>query len=205
MCQSAEDVKAQAQWDGAEGQSRQNLLSELSSKYTWDDLIFETSDQRIVTGSISPFVMIPEHRLAVLLDQVKQNQIWNCLYHNTATSPSLYSNHRCDPLLFPRSTWFELSQHSDEVWFLEFSHDGTMLATTSKDRTVIIYNTTSFDVLHRLSDDEDAVTYVAWSPDDTKLVSCSMDHRAKLWDVTVSQPATSPAILADFSRLDGVC
>jgi len=132
--------------------------------------------------------MVPEHRLAVLLDLVKRNQIFDCLYHNTAKSPSLYSDHSCDPSLFPRRTLLELSQHSDEVWFLEFSHDGTMLATASKDRTVIIYNTTSFEVLHRLSEHEGAVTYVTWSPDGSKLVSCSMDHRAKLWDVAVSQP-----------------
>ncbi len=130
--------------------------------------------------------MIPEHRLAVLLDLVKRNQIFDCLYHNTAKSPSLYSDHSCDRRLFPRDTLFELGQHSDEVWFIEFSHDGTMLATTSKDRTVIIYNTTSFGVLHRLAEHGNAVTYVAWSPDDSKLVSCSMDHRAKLWDVAVS-------------------
>ncbi len=134
--------------------------------------------------------MIPEHRLAVLLDQVKQNQIANCLYHNTATSPSLYSNHRCDRNQFPRSTLLELSQHSDEVWYLDFSHNGTRLATTSKDRTVIIYNTTSFEVLHRLSEHEAAVAYVAWSPDDSKLVSCSQDRRAKLWDAEVCP--TSP-------------
>lgn len=32
MCQSAEDLKYQAQWDGAAGESRSYLLSELSSK-----------------------------------------------------------------------------------------------------------------------------------------------------------------------------
>ena len=34
MCQSAEDLKTQAQWDGANGESRTLLLSELSSKPT---------------------------------------------------------------------------------------------------------------------------------------------------------------------------
>jgi hypothetical protein len=31
MCQSAEDLRHQAQWDGARGDSRTQLLSELSS------------------------------------------------------------------------------------------------------------------------------------------------------------------------------
>jgi len=33
MCQSTEDLKNKAEWDGAEGHSRHHLLSELSSKF----------------------------------------------------------------------------------------------------------------------------------------------------------------------------
>ncbi|KAI9847978.1 MAG: hypothetical protein M1837_001496 [Sclerophora amabilis] len=163
MCQSAEDLKAQAEWDGAAGQSRHALLSELSK-------------------SISPSVMVPENRLATLLQQVKRSQISNCLYHNTAKSPSLYSDHMCDRSVFPTRTLLELEQHSDEVWFLEFSHDGSRLATASKDRTVIIYDVPSFETIHTLSKHGEAVAFVAWSPDDTKLISCSRDYKARLWD-----------------------
>ena len=110
-------------------------------------------------GSISPAVMIPDHRLAVLLDHVKQNQINQCLYHNTATAPSLYSDHLCDRSQFPLRTSFELSQHTDEVWYLEFSHDGTKLATTSRDCSVIIYDASTFNILHKLTDHTDPVAY----------------------------------------------
>lgn len=141
----------------------------------------------LCTESISPSVMIPDHRLATLLDQVKQNQINNCLYHNTAQSPSLYSNHLCDRAQFPLKVVLELNQHSDEVWYLDFSHDGTKLATTSRDSTVIIYDTASFAVLHRLSDHAGAVAHATWSPDDTKLISCSHDHKARVWDAESGQ------------------
>jgi hypothetical protein len=36
MCPSAEDLRYQAQWDGAAGESRSLLLSELSSKLISD-------------------------------------------------------------------------------------------------------------------------------------------------------------------------
>ena len=166
MCQSAEDLKYQAEWDGAAGTSRRKLLAELSK-------------------SISPSVMISDHRLATLLDQVKHTQIANCLYHNTATSPSLYSDHLCDRSQFPLRTVLELERHLDEVWYLDFSHDGSRLATTGRDRTVVIYHVPSFEVIHTLSVHEDGVTYVAWSPDDSKLISCSQDNRARMWDVHV--------------------
>ncbi|ERF70966.1 hypothetical protein EPUS_06751 [Endocarpon pusillum Z07020] len=66
----------------------------------------------------------------------------------------------------------------------EFSHDGTKLATASKDRTVIIYETETFTILHRFTDHEERVTYVTWSPDDSKLISCSMDNKARVWEVS---------------------
>ncbi|PGH00777.1 hypothetical protein AJ79_08115 [Helicocarpus griseus UAMH5409] len=163
MC-PAENLRAQAGWDGSVFQSRQKLLKDLS-RY------------------ISPAAMIPDHRLAVLLDQVKQNQINQCLYHNMAEPPSLYSDHHCDRANFPLRTAFELSEHTDEVWYLEFSHDGTKLATTGKDNVVLIYDVATFDVIHRLTEHTGCVAYATWSPDDSKLVSCSQDYKARLWDV----------------------
>ena len=105
MC-PPEDWRAQAHWGGSVAESRRQLLHEL-------------------TGLISPSVMIPDRRLAHLFDQVKQGQINNCLYHNTAASPSLYADHMCERDDFPLRTLAELKAHSDEVWCLRFSNDGT--------------------------------------------------------------------------------
>lgn len=165
MCQSAEDLKGQAGWDGAAGESRSILLSELSK-------------------SISPNVMIPEHRLAVLLDQVKDHWVSKCLYHNTSDSPSLYLDHQCDREEFPLRSVLELRHHLDEVWFLKFSNDGSMLATTGKDQRINVYDTANYTRRFTLEDHDNGVCYLAWSPDDTKLVSCSQDNSAKLWDMT---------------------
>ncbi|EAS30970.3 WD repeat protein [Coccidioides immitis RS] len=163
MC-PPENLRVQAGLEDSVIDSRRKLLAELSK-------------------SISPSVMIPGHRLATLLDQVKQNQINRCLYHNTAEPPSLYSNHMCDRSQFPTQVTLELNQHTNEVWYLEFSHDGTKLATTSSDRSVIIYDTRTFGVIHKLTDHGGPVAFATWSPDDTKLISCSQDCKARLWDV----------------------
>ncbi|KAI9731947.1 MAG: hypothetical protein M1834_004398 [Cirrosporium novae-zelandiae] len=188
MSHSSDDLRAQANWDGAQGYSRQMLLSQLS-RY------------------ISPSVMLPEHRLALLLDQVKQNQINQCLFHNTVVPPSLYSDHLCDKAQFPLNIGTEMSYHSDEVWYLDFSHDGTKLASTSKDSLLLVYETYNFDVLQRLRGHEQAATFLVWSPDDTKIISCSWDNTARIWDLATgqciltidhhSQPVTSAAWTPD--------
>lgn len=187
MC-PAEHLHNQTGWDGSISSSRVRLLSELSK-------------------SISPSVMIPDHRLAVLLDYIKRTQIKQCLYHNTPSTPSLYSDHVCDRNDFPLRPTIELSQHSNEVWYCGFSHDGTKLVTTSRDRSVIIYDTSTFSVLHRLTEHEEGVAHATWSPDDSKLITCSQDEKARVWSVETGrclltinhhrQPVTAAAWAAD--------
>ncbi|KAL1987564.1 hypothetical protein VTN96DRAFT_3164 [Rasamsonia emersonii] len=187
MC-PPELLREQAGWDGSIQQSRERLLSELSK-------------------FISPSVMIPDHRLAVLLDHVKQNQINQCRYHNTSAPPSLYSDHVCDRSDFPLQPTIELTRHSDEIWYVEFSHDGSKLATASKDRSVIIYDTSTFSVIHKFLEHDEPVAYATWSPDDSKVITCSQDKKAKVWDIETGrclltinnhrEPVTAAAWAAD--------
>ncbi|KAJ9625489.1 hypothetical protein H2204_010351 [Knufia peltigerae] len=163
MC-PPEDLRTKAHWGGTVAESRKMLLQDLSM-------------------SIAPSVMIRDHRLAELFDQIKQHQINQCLYHNTSVAPSLYSDHLCDRDDFPSRTSIELQDHSGEVWHVQFSHDGTKLATASQDRTVNVYETVTFKRIHEFKQHTAEVTYIAWSPDDTKIISCCQDGKARVWDV----------------------
>ncbi len=129
--------------------------------------------------------MIPDHRLAVLFDQIKQSQISKCLYHNPSTSPSLFTDHMCDRTQFPLQTLIELKEADGEVYCVEFSHDGKRLAAGGGDNTVVIYDTSTFHVRQTLREHDAAVVLVSWSPDDSRIVTCSQDHTAKVWDTSV--------------------
>jgi WD repeat-containing protein 26 len=59
------------------------------------------------------------------------------------------------------------------------------LASCGSDKQVIIWEVPSFKVLHSLKEHEQGVGNVAWSWDDTMLVTCSRDRYARLWDVAV--------------------
>ncbi|KAK5107920.1 hypothetical protein LTR62_000525 [Meristemomyces frigidus] len=208
MCQSADDLRRQAEWDGAGGESRNQLLTDIS-RY------------------ISPSVMIPEHRLATLLSSVQKEQILACCYHNTIAQPSLYTEHECTPADFPLETSLVLQNHTDEVWHLEFSADGTMLATAGKDGTVCIYDTSTWALRHEIREHDPStrglrhetreherdnhaskgVCYVAFSPNSEFLISCSMNNDFVVNDVRDGRriahadhfdyPVTSAAWLPD--------
>ncbi|KAK7054652.1 hypothetical protein VNI00_003115 [Paramarasmius palmivorus] len=175
MCSDPEDVRQRAGWDGASGTSRRELLSELH-RY------------------IPPSVMIPQRRFLTLLQQAHSYQLQQCIYHNepaVVTPFSLYTDHQCDRAQFPRVTTNILQGHNDEVWNLEWSHDGRFLASASKDKTAIIWQINlivNFDLKESgewgdykvLRDHPYAVGCLAWSLDD-KMLLTSSDQFIKLW------------------------
>jgi WD40 repeat protein len=170
MCHSTEDLRVKADWDGAQGSSRRVLLSELSK-------------------CLSPSVMIPEHRLAVLMDEVQRSQAYNCLWHSSEEPSSLYVDHTCSKEDFPREVAHTLKEHRGEVWFVAFSNDGSRLASCggSEDCRVVIWDTDTFDVIHFLDEHNEGVSSVAWSPNDELLVTCSLDRCARVWETEVRQ------------------
>ncbi|KAK9456215.1 WD40-repeat-containing domain protein [Dipodascopsis uninucleata] len=204
MCVPEDDFKQQAKWSGAEGGSRTELLQELQEH-------------------ISPSVMIPDHRLATLFDQARQYQIMKCAYHNFDGPTSLYTDHVCDRSELPTVTTHILSDHTSEVWFVLFSNDGSKLASASEDGSIIIWDVATMKSILVLGDLDDpvslgehekpvisgrykkSVTSLAWSPDDSMLLTCSFNSSVKIWDLQngvcvfttniLSQPITSCAWL----------
>lgn len=165
MCSSTDDVRQLAKWSGAAGDSRSVLLTSLQQH-------------------ISPAIMIPDHRLASLLGQAKNYQEQQCTYHNCSGPLSLYTDHVCPRSELPSITTHILSDHVGEVWFIAFSNDGTKLASASKDLSVIIWDVKTFQKIQVLDGHaEHGVTSLAWSPDDSTLITCGYDCCAKLWDV----------------------
>lgn len=173
MCSEPEDLRRRADWDGAAGMSRQRLLNALHNY-------------------IPSSVMIPQKRFPALIQQALEYQRQHCLYHNLpsdVTNFSLYSDHYCTNGEFPTITTTILEVHKDEVWNIEWSHDGLHLATASKDKSAIIWRagdgsgSPSGDWSpHVVLDDHPyPVGALSWSPDDTVLLTSS-DHLIKMWN-----------------------
>ncbi|GAV60005.1 WD40 domain-containing protein [Cephalotus follicularis] len=135
---------------------------------------------------LPPPIMIPEKRLEHLVEQALDLQRDACLFHNSLDKEmSLYTDHKCGRDLIPSRTIQILQEHTDEVWFLQFSHNGKYLASSSSDRSAIIWEVEDCGVLlkHKLFGHQKPVSSVSWSPDDHQLLTCGVEEAVRRWDV----------------------
>uniref|UniRef100_H2ZDE3 WD repeat-containing protein 26 n=1 Tax=Ciona savignyi TaxID=51511 RepID=H2ZDE3_CIOSA len=171
MITNPKELQKAANWDGKSHKSRAKLLEKLQ-------------------GYLPISVMMPPNRLKTLLTQALVYQQSQCLFHNSFelpqyTSYSLLVDHSCLRHHFPSITTQVLSDHCDEVWFCCFSHDGSMLATGSKDSCVIIWDVNpvshKLDHARSLTGHTYGVGYLSWSPDDNHIIACGTDESSELW------------------------
>lgn len=133
--------------------------------------------------------MLPDRRLEALLCDARRHAIAKCAYHNVQESEvSLLVDHVCRKEdVLPTRQVAVLDGHRDEVWHVQFSHDGTKLATASKDGSACVWRLERDArppravLAHRLEGHVLPLSYVSWSPDDRWLVTAANDGRVKLW------------------------
>ncbi|GMH19781.1 hypothetical protein Nepgr_021622 [Nepenthes gracilis] len=132
-------------------------------------------------------IIIPERRLENLVEQALDVQRESCVFHNSLDSElSLYSDHQCGRNQIPSKTLQILQAHNDEVWYLQFSHNGKYLASASKDQLAIIWEVKENGEVflrHMLVGHHKPVLTVSWSPDDRELLTCGQEEVIRRWDV----------------------
>ncbi|XP_019874783.2 WD repeat-containing protein 26 [Aethina tumida] len=175
MCSNTEELLERTKWEGKGVRSRSILMDKLQSY-------------------LPPSVMLPPSRLHALLKQALELQTLRCTHHNTSVevaldNSSLLVDHCCPRDSFPMHTVQVLIDHCDEVWFCQFSPDGTKLATGSKDTNVIIWDvhpdTCTLSLKKVLENHRHGAAYLSWSPDSTHLLVCGPEECAEvfLWNI----------------------
>lgn len=138
---------------------------------------------------LPPSIMLPPRRLVTLLNQATAHQRDTCLYHNRLDDggpPDTFAiDHQCSREMFPCETIQILGDHCDEIWYCKWSPNGRLLATGSKDYTVIIWelDTVTLNLRHSkvLEGHSYGVAFLAWSPDSTKLAVCGPEDCPEVW------------------------
>ncbi|KAJ8947528.1 hypothetical protein NQ318_005005 [Aromia moschata] len=158
MCSSTEELHERTNWEGK--------------------VVFAT------------FSNVTPSRLNELLNQALEFQTLRCSHHNTSQGVALHNSsllvdHCCPKSSFPMYTVQILNDHCDEVWFCQFSPDGTKLATGSKDTNVIIWDVNpdscTLSLRKVLEGHNYGAAYISWSPNSTHLIACGPEESPEVW------------------------
>jgi WD40 repeat protein len=82
------------------------------------------------------------------------------------------------------SSLLTLEGHTDDVMATSWSPDGSRIVTSSKDKTIRIWEAKSGECLQILTGHLEAVYDVCWSPDGTKILSGSGDNTLRIWNAS---------------------
>ncbi|XP_065883697.1 WD repeat-containing protein 26-like isoform X2 [Dysidea avara] len=165
MCQNPDELRKTAKWAGVKSGSRERLMDN-------------------ICGFFPANIMLPPKRLTRLLQQATELQIERCNFHCVSSSVDTYpllTDHICTRDDFPASSVHTLADHSDEVWYLQFSHNGKLLASGCKDGEVIVWDITGQPKKHCSikTSYTSGITYIAWSPDDSLFIVCGSDDSSE--------------------------
>lgn len=93
-----------------------------------------------------------------------------------------------------------LDGHSDTVRDIDWSADGKLLATASRDGTARVYDARSGRQLWVLPCDGAMVESVCFSPDATRVATAGRDHVVRVWDVASGEPVRQLTGAGDIGR-----
>lgn len=183
VCPTPENMRSVAKWSGVAGNSRVQLMDKIGEL-------------------ISPQHMVKEGRLETLVTQALQHQLERCEYHNpTVTTFSLLEDVRdADPsAVLPQHCVHTLEDHTDEVWYVAFSHDGRFLASASKDKSIKVWEfrdgegvdseaQLSIVLRSTFRGHEDPPHLLRWNYANNQLLSSSGTPTIFLWSLDSSRP-----------------
>ena len=94
--------------------------------------------------------------------------------------------------------------HADQVVDIEYSPDGSLMATASRDGSAAIWDVDGYGQVRRLVGHTSELTAVTFDHDGTRLATASLDNSVRIWDVetgrnTLTLPSDRPVSDVDFS------
>ena len=108
-----------------------------------------------------------------------------------------------DVVLFDAATLtpsMTLQGHAETVQALRFSHDGALLASTSRDGDVLVWEVATGVPREDLSGHTDVVSDVAFSADGATLYTASSDGTALIWDLAGNRRFVTRREVTHFDR-----
>ena len=145
----------------------------------------------MATGAVVKSTALPATMAAQpIAADVGSGSVWNGLSNDLQVSPdgrTVAVAEGNDVALFDAGSLTEIRRlrgHRAPVRSLQFSPNGTVLASGSADHNVVLWDVATGGAIQTLAGHTDTVLALAFSPDGGTLYSGSLDRHVLVWDLT---------------------
>lgn len=97
-------------------------------------------------------------------------------------------NKKFSPLDYTLENVDDLKAHSDKVRSVRFSNDGGLMLSASVDKTIILWDTDTWEQLYRLKGHTERVYKAEFSDDGRYIASAGHDSRVIIWNLKLKSP-----------------
>jgi len=210
LCPTGDDLKKVAEWDGPTEEARNKVLLSLQDivpphvmlphsrlvcliEQALQSQMDNCAYHNTAHASPSLFVdysvgmeQIPTEVIHELCDHT--DEVWHVQFSNDGKSLASCSLDGISVIWELRSRddvrkKLELAEHTAPVSYLAWSPNDQYLATTSQDKTLKVWDTTTGKCIQTISDHSDHVTSMGWMPDSKRFISGSSDSFLYMWNL----------------------
>lgn len=157
---------------------------------TWE-LLETLQDENVVRGA----VFSPDDQLIVTGNESCQTKIWK---RTTDTWGKLEGDKYLPDQTLPRQGGCarETNEDTQEGYIdaVNFSRDGQFLVTASRDQTVFIRKSSTWQKMKSLTGHQGEVYFAAYSPNGRFVISASDDKRVIVWEPLVAPPPADSSL-----------
>lgn len=101
-------------------------------------------------------------------------------------------NKKFSPLSYTLAKVNDLKEHSDKVRSVRFSNDGGLMLSASVDKTIILWDTDTWEELYRLKGHTERVYKAEFSDNGRYIASVGHDKKVIIWNLKLKSPNVLP-------------
>jgi len=177
-------------WDIVSGECIQSHSEELYSNIDDIEILFDDDTVVYSHGVNLSFIQLSKNKKIHTIDirNISDERYQECTYISVYNKYITFGHKENVFLCSLDGTVLQkFVGHNGNVVSTKIASDGLIIASSSADKSIILWDAVNGDIIHQLYGHKEVITSIVFSKDEKYLISTSKDQTIRLWDCTTGE------------------